>query len=300
MGNVVLIIFILLGARSVFANSCCGQSPASFTVLSMNQRMSLSTGFSYLRSQGRVRDNSEKFYVWGDKKREVRSIPLNLASVFADRQQLFLNLVTMQGSYSDRNESGATTHLSDTLMGYSYEVLPEYNFSYWKPIVYATVFLNIPTGHSIYDSARLSEGADVTGHGQWGAGLGITLRKVYFPWTITLQARTIQLLAEEFENSRVSDFYDSSAAFLLSYSSQWWGLMFNGGVTFTHLSERRLEPSQITSSVSQNFNVLGGVQRALSGKWMVGINYSDQTLFGPAKNTLLNRSINLNFNYNYL
>lgn len=299
MGRALLVVFTIFIGLRASANSCCGQSPASFTILSMDQTLSVSTGVSYLESVGRVYNDSEAFFVWNDKKRVVQSIPLNVASTLVDRHQVFLNTGLLQGHYQDSFENGYATNLSDTLLGYSFELLPEYSFSYWKPVVFVTALINLPTGHSIYDRGHLSEGGDVTGHGQWGAGLGVTLRKVYFPWTLTVQGRSIRLDPRQFDTVRVSDFYDSSLAFLVNYSSRWWGLQLNSGITFTHLSERKVAPSNVTSGVTQNFSVLAGLQRSISENWVAGLNYSDQTLVGPAKNTILSRNFNISFNYNY-
>jgi hypothetical protein len=299
MAYLFLVILGLLSGSLTWANSCCGQSPASFTVLAMQQRLSITTGVSYLQSQGRVYSNSDEFFLWDDKEREVRSLLLNVASVVADRHQVFVNTAFLEGRYADPQENGRATHLSDTLLGYSYELLPEYRFSYWKPVVHVTAFLNLPTGRSIYDGGQLSEGADVTGHGQWGTGVGVTLRKVYFPWTLTLQGRSLHLFAKRFNGVGVSGFFDSSLAFLVNFASRWWGLQFNSGLTFNHLSERQIVPSGVTSEVTQNFAVLAGVQRSLSDRWVAGVTYTDQTLVGPAKNSILNQSINFTFNYNY-
>lgn len=305
MAHFLLISVLFIMSPVALANSCCGQSPASYTVLSLNQRLSVSAGLSYLRSYGRYRpfaNGQEGLEVWDDKKREVSSTIFNVASAFAPRQQVFVNASVLQGRYSDVTGVETATHLSDTLIGYSYEALPEYSFSYWKPVIFLTGFLNLPTGRSTYDM-NLSEGTDVTGHDQWGAGLGVTLRKVYFPLTITLQARSLQLFAKSFTDVAVSDFFDSSVAFLLNYSSRWWGLQWNTGLTFNHLSERTTQALPgapvDTSQVTQNFSLLVGVQRSISESWVAGLTYSDQTLVGPAKNSILNRSINLNFNYNY-
>ena len=298
MAHFLLITFILLSSPLLIANSCCGQSPASFTVLSLEQRLSLSTSLSYIESQGRVFEDSREFWFWDGKKRQVQALGLNVASSIAHRQQFFVNLSLLNGHYKDSNESGTATNLSDTLIGYNYEIFPEYSFSYWKPIVYITALVNLPTGNSIYDSVSLSEGTDVSGHNQWGTGLGVTLKKIYFPWTLTLQGRSIYLIEKQFETLKVSGFYDSSAALLISYASQWFGLQLNSGVTFSHLSQRKISPSGTISGVSQNWSVLFGVQRPISDSTGIGINYSDQTILGPAKNSLLNRSIALNFNYN--
>jgi hypothetical protein len=289
----------LVGSLPAAASSCCGQSPASFSILSLNQRLSLTTSYSYTQAEGRVFNQSDEFYIWDDKDREVQSLGLNVATSFGQRHQAFINASAIQGHYRDDVESGTSQHLSDTLIGYSYEALPEYSFSYWKPIIYITALVNLPTGHSIYDDSELSEGTDVTGHNQWGTGAGLTLKKVYFPLTLTLQAKTLRLWAKTFAESRVSGFYDSSVALLASYATRLWSLQINTGITWNHLSERTLETSNVRSGESQSYTALVGLQRPLNDDWGVGVNYSDQTLIGPAKNTLLNRSMSLSLNYNY-
>ena len=165
--------------------------------------------------------------------------------------------------------------------------------------MFVTAFANIPTGRSIYDPGILTEGAGVTGHGQWGAGLGVTVRKIYFPWTLTLQLRSIELFAEEFGETRVSNFYDSAASFIVNYASRLWDLGFTAGVSYSHLSPRILRPSNVRSSITENTSLLFGSQKVITDSWSVGVSYRDQTLLGPARNSLLNRSINISANYNY-
>jgi hypothetical protein len=303
MGNLLLRLLVLLfcfvQSVKLSANSCCGQSPASFTVLNLEQRLSLNLGFAYLRSMGRAL-HSDEFLIWDGKTREIRSLNLNLASTLASRHQVFLNSSLMQGYYAESNMTQTSNHLSDTLIGYNFELLPEYSYSRWRPLIYVSALINLPSGQSSFEPIRLGEGGDVTGHNQWGGGVGLTLRKVYFPLTMTFQARTLYLFAKSFPSVQVSGFYDSSLALLANYDTSIWNLTLNTGLTLTHLSQRRVEPAGETSDVGQNTTVLLGFQRPLTEQWVVGLNYSDQTLLGPARGGLvLNRGINLNFNYNY-
>jgi hypothetical protein len=303
MGNLLLRLLVLLfcfvQSVKLSANSCCGQSPASFTVLNLEQRLSLNLGFAYLRSMGRAL-HSDEFLIWDGKTREIRSLNLNLASSLASRHQVFLNSSLMQGYYAESNMTQTSNHLSDTLIGYNFELLPEYSYSRWRPLIYVSALINLPSGQSSFEPIRLGEGGDVTGHNQWGGGVGLTLRKVYFPLTLTFQARTLYLFAKSFPSVQVSGFYDSSLALLANYDTSIWNLSLNTGLTLTHLSQRRVEPAGETSDVGQNTTVLLGFQRPLTEQWVVGLNYSDQTLLGPARGGLvLNRGINLNFNYNY-
>lgn len=298
MGRVLLILLISFVCESARANSCCGQSPASFTVLALEQRVHLTTSYSLIQSQGRV-FGSDEFYVWEDKEREIRSLQLNLAGAIAHRQQLFLTTSLLEGRYSDAYENGTSQHLSDTQLGYTYEVLPEYSFSYWKPVIYLSAIVNLPTGRSIYEPSKLSEGAGVTGHNQWGAGVGLTVRKVYFPLTLTFQAKSIKMFSKRFDAVQVSDFYDNSFALLGNYATGFQEITANFGVTVSQLTERRIEPAFTTSGIMQNTTLLLGLQRPFGEEWSGGLSYSDQTLIGRARNTILNRSYTLNLSYNY-
>lgn len=298
MGRFFLILLLnLLDMPIAYGNSCCGQSPSSFPVLALNQKVSVNTAISMIESQGRI-FNSDQFYVWNDKTRQVQALQLNIAGTVSDHQQYYINTSLMQAQYKDALENETANHLSDTQLGYTFEVLPEYHFSYWRPVVYVSLLANLPTGKSIYDDSRISEGTDVTGHNQWGAGLGLTLRKVYFPLTLTFQTRSLRLFAKNFNGLSVSDFYDTSLALISNYNTPYQQISVNLGLTTQYLSAREIGPGY-TSDRVQNATVLIGLQKTFSDAWTAGINYSDQTWVGPAKNSILNRTLTLNLNYNY-
>lgn len=299
MVRILLIVLTLLVTLPAFSNSCCGQNPSSFVVLSQGQTLSLVTALSLVKAEGRVYEDPNAFHIWKNKKRDVQAWQINGAGTFNERHQWFVNSSVLQGTYSDSVSSGTSTNLSDTLLGYSFEILPEYSFSRWKPIVFISALVNAPTGHSIYDRSQLSEGTDVSGHNQWGTGLGVTVRKVYFPFSVTLQGKSMKVFGKQFESVRVSDFYDSSAGVLVNYLTPFWHISTNFGLTFNHLSSRRIAPADISSGSSQNTTTLVGLQRGIGEAWNVGMNYSDQTLLGPARNSILNRTVNFTVNFNY-
>lgn len=323
MARILVASLLCLYSYNIFASSCCGQSPASFTILSLNQKLSLNTSYNLITSQGRIFQNSDEFFIWDTKKRQIQALNLEVASQFKQRHQLFIKSAILSGLYEDSAGRDSAQNLSDTLIGYSYEVLPEYTFSYWKPIIWASVLINAPTGKSIYDQSQLNEGADVTGHNQWGTGLGLTLKKVYFPFTLTFQARSLFVFSRKFYNNgtldssqnsslsfhnsssnnlsstQVSNFFDNSLALLMNYSSKLWNLSFTTGVTLKQLSQRRIQPANISSGISESTTLLLGTQKVLTDSTALSLSYGDQTLIGRARNTILNRTYTLNFNYNY-
>ena len=298
MARVLLALLIASSSTIGLANSCCGQSPASFPILSLEQRLSVVSSFSMVETQGRV-NNSGEFDQWDDQERTLRSTQLLVSTTLGPRHQAFFGASLLEGTYSDSYNSGSQVHMGDTQLGYSYEVLPEYSFSYWKPLVYLSVLGNLPTGHSIYEESSLSEGAGVTGHNQWGVGLGLTVRKVYFPLTLTVQVKSLKIFSRSFERVFVSDFYDQSLALLVNYATRFWGLSLNSGVTSNLLSSRQISTSANRSGSMYSTNLLFGLQKPLTDSLGVGLNYVDQTLIGEASNTLLNRTYSISINYNY-
>jgi len=296
----ILLIFILVGfSASSFASSCCGQSPSSFTVLSLEQSFVLTSAYTYADSVGRVYDNGD-FRVWnGDKHRDVKSLSLNLSGSFLSRHQWFAAMSFLEGEYSDSSISQSSKNLSDTLLGYTFEALPEYRFSYWKPVVYLSALINVPTGKSTYETLDLGEGAGVTGHNQWGLGVGMTLKKVYFPLSLTLQMKSLRIFPETFGSVRVSGFYDNSIALLGNYSLGIQDLSINGGVTTSQTTEKEISTTAGSSGKIEKTAVLFGIQKVFTDDWSGGLNYSDETLLGDSKNTLLNRSYTLSFSRTY-
>lgn len=299
MGRVALALFFLFIAGKSQANSCCGQTPASYLVMYQHQKYTVSPSVSYTQSLGRVNSNDD-FHVWeGDKKRVLQVLNINAAAAAGESGQFFLASGHVTSNFQEDGSSNSTRNFSDTLLGYSYEVVPEYTYSSWKPVVYLSVMVNVPTGHSIYDKNELSEGADVTGHNQWGAGLGITARKVFFPVTLLAQGKVLRLLAKDFSGTEVSGFYDSSLAGFVTYAFRWQDVSLSAGITWNHLSSRKITTLDSASGSSQVTTSILSLQKPLSDSWGLAFAVSDQTLIGEPRNTLLNRSYTLNFNYNY-
>lgn len=300
MERILLTIMALLSVDFVEANSCCGQSPTSYTVLYQRQKTMLSVGYSSIETQGRVFSNQD-FFVWPDnKRRQVDVYQFQGAFTLTEWSQMFWSTGLLSSSFEQGLGTERSQHLSDTQMGFTYELLPEYSYSPWKPVLYASVFINAPTGRSIYAPGGMSEGADVTGHDQWGAGVGLTVRKVIHPVALVVQTKALRLFEETFSGTTVSGFYDLSMGGFATYNLPFWGLSGTLGWTWNQLSSRRISVSPVPSGDSQVGTLSVSLQKAFSDETSVALSYADQSLLGKAQNTLLNQTITLNLNYNFL
>lgn len=280
-------------------NSCCGQTPSSFPLLHQHEALWVSSSFSQSQALGRVYNDSNAFYIWdSSKKRTLSNLQFSIGRVFEERHQFFLTSSLIRGQWQDTFGQSTSHHFSDTQVGYSYEILPEYTYSPWKPVIFLSAILNIPTGKSIYDGSSLSEGTDVTGFNQWGAGAGLTARKVLFPFTLLTQVRWLRLLPKQFPVGEVSTFNDFSTSAFATYSLREWGVNVTGGLSWSYLSSRTVQNLNIQSQPAEVSSVILSLQKVLSEQYSVGIAYSDQSLVGRPRNTLINQTYSVNINYN--
>ena len=224
--SLYLVCFLLLFvAGKSFAGSCCGQSMANFTVLHKYEPLNINLSTTVSETLGRVRNDSKLYYEWGaSKKRTAKNTTLSLASSFAEHWQWWATTSFVDVEYAERGVSEKFNDFSDSLIGLNYEILPEYSYHPLKPVVFVSFLLNLPTGQSAFDEGQLTEGAGVTGHNQYGLGFGVTLYKVWLPWQLKIQARSLRLLEKDFDNSEVSSFFDHSFANFVTYHGSFWDL----------------------------------------------------------------------------
>ncbi len=295
-------LFVFMKA---LASPCCGQNSASLNVMTLHQGLSLSLAQTQMQSVGRVFDSNNDFFVWPDSKtRDVAITQISAAMSLNSRLQLLLTSSWQSSNYRSNDFQQSAADMMDTVLGVTFDVWPEYTFSYYKPNVYVTVFANVPTGRSVFEGQTGPENIAVTGHGQWGAGVGLTLQKSLAPWSVMMQMKSLHLLSESWSQSQVDGFYDSSFQMLVGYSLPFWDLNLNFAVTQLELSSRTVEIKSTGTSVSvkspnSRSTLLGfGLSRMFGESVNLALNFSDQTLLGKPKNTLLAQGVSFVISYN--
>src|SRR5690606_8413030 len=139
------------------------------------------------------------FIRWRDKNRQVHTTSLSYLQELTDVTHAGLSTQFLSSEYSDPTGHKHSNQFGDTLLTLSHEAVSEYSYSAWKPKVYLTALLNLPTGRSVYES-QLAEMTDVAGFNQYGTGVGVTAKKVWFPLTLLAQAKALHLFGKEFDD----------------------------------------------------------------------------------------------------
>lgn len=298
LSKIGLMLSLLLSAKGIYANSCCGQSVANFKVLHRYEDMSLSWAQTYSQTLGRMYQDPHAFYVWSnDKARTVHQSSLFFAKTLSERWQVLGHFGAMKIKYQDRGGAEEATHFNDSLVGVTYEALPEYTYHPLKPVVHISGLLLVPTGHSIYDENSLTEGAGVSGFNQWGPGLGLTLFKVWSPWQLQIQCKSLMLMAKDFANAQVSHFFENTLSAFLTYNTSFWDLSWTVGSIWTQVTRKKLNGILAQDSVVTTSTL--SVNKVIDEHWSSSLSYSDQSLVGQSTNTLINQIYAANLSYNF-
>ncbi len=298
-------IFIAFDFNLALASSCCGQNSTNLNVMVQRQSYSLNLSHSLVSGVGRVFDPSNGFLVWqNEKSRQVHLTQIGGGFKIDSRLQAFVNAGYQTGIFEEFNFRQAESEMTDTSLGITYELLSEYTFSYYKPTVFITTFINLPTGRSVYEGQPGAENIAVSGHNQWGVGLGVTLYKVIAPWSILIQARSLRLSSKQFGDVNVQSFYDSSVQMILGYSLPFWKLNLNLSLTQMEMSDGSVTSKRVSQSLNfdQDANsrstALGiGFSRLITEKINLNFIYTDQSLIGRPKNTLITQGANIVLSY---
>lgn len=184
--------------------------------------------------------------------------------------------------------------LGDSDVSIAYEVLPEWNYSQWKPrgwIYFQTVF---PTGNSIYDP-NLESAASVRGQGVFQSVLGLSLTKALKSWDFLLLPEIRRLFGKSFRESgsRISGTWGGALLLGVGYNFSDWRVGLSIQPIFQE--SRSILSSGTASTIPQKrvWNTNLSLSYLLNSEWTGSIQYSDQTLMGPARNTTLERGLGI-------
>lgn len=165
--------------------------------------------------------------------------------------------------------------------------------------------LNIPTATSIYNS-RANYSVDAHGSGTYQTSLGFFGIKNFKEWDVIYSSEVHHSFGKTFKKNNdeieVGSFWGNSLTLGGGYIP--WRSKARYGIALTP----RLEgPKEVISNGTRSrgkesivWDTSLNYTYTFNAEYALGVNYLDQTFFGPAKNTLLNRSISFLFQTRWL
>lgn len=302
------ISYFILSALSMFgfspksfSSACCGGGSGVPGIIVGDERANLGLEFS----SSRILTDVGQDKIWRDRNEvdSTSTFRLQYSHIFLDRFQAGIS-----SSMIRRDRAGAASSgLGDISAHIGYEVLPEWDFSQWRPRAVSYFGLTAPSGKSIYEASELYL-LDSRGKGFWSAKLGTAFTKVLGRTSLLLNLELARTFARPIETPSFIGVIEpqtiASLVFGAGYSIGSWTV----SSSLSHLFESELRFAGTPSSQSARSQVTTfsfGVDSPIGNedengdRWFLRGDYFDQRLFGAPENTALTNGISISLRRNF-
>jgi len=291
-------VFVLF-LPNVWAAPCCGTTANNPSLITGDDRFQITSTLSAGQVLAEVSVDGKIKYRPSSDSEQSQSLRLDLASLISDRIQMGLTLPLIRRTRSRSANSVDAMGLGDISLSLSYEALPEWSYSLWRPKLFLFVTGTVPTGGSIYDAEKLYS-IDSRGRGFYGASIGALLLKAWGNVDVSFLVEGHQLFSKEKATNLGSLRFSPDLGNSQTLASGWspgggnfrLGLALSrsdeGAVKSSGVFEGRGEPTQLWTASTQ----LGYL---VNSETSLNLNFSDQTWIGKSSNTALARSVAIVF-----
>ena len=298
-------LFITALAAIAFSSAaraapCCGGGSAAPTILTGDDDFQFSASVADSQVVGDAPPSGVPIFRADGDSEQMQTLRIDGAFLLTDRWQAGASIPFIRRSRSTPTIPGTSASgLGDIGVSSAYEILPEWEYSPWKPRGFAFVQGLIPAGGSIYESSFDASdpwGLSARGRGFYALGAGTVLLKSWGDWDAALIGEAHRSFARTFSTSEgdlhLTPGWGGSAALAGGYSLTRVPLRF--GLVISPSYEGGVTADGAISSVSDSQLVWN---TSLLLGWMLGHDstlsavYTDQTLLGPASNASLSRTL---------
>jgi hypothetical protein len=297
---IAVVLSLFLGTAQ--AAPCCAGNSAAPSIIAGDDQAQLGVMASRAEVIGDAPEQGLPVFRSALHDEITQTYRIDGALLLADRWQAGLTLPVVQRSYRYRAQSASAWGLGDVRASAAYEILPEWNYSVWKPKGFLFTEISLPTGRSIHE-ARAPGMIDATGRGFYSAALGLLLQKRWSSWDVFLIPETHYSFARSFTESVTGE--------VTTVRPGWGGsVALGGGYSFSafrigtrvqpiYEQPKTIETAAGSQRTSQQLVWNAGLDLTwlVSDEWSLTGAYSDQTLLGPAINTTLSRVASLNLQH---
>lgn len=274
-------------APLAMAASCCGGGFASPSIITGDERTTLSTELSYSNIATEVTSGG----LWQSRSspESLETFRLQGAQIFLDRFQIGGGLPVVRRSRSGSNSSG----LGDLGLNLGYEILPEFEYSEWRPRGVSYVTFIAPTGRSIQEATDSLQ-LDSRGRGFWAVGFGTTLTKVIAKFDFVTSIEGHRSFAKEIKTASLEGelIPGFGAAWSLGAGYNLKDTRFGASLAFSYEDAVETRGTIASAGAPARFATVTLVaSQMFAENWSAAIAVSDQMLFGAPTNTTLARTV---------
>lgn len=294
------LLFLFLSSfllTEAYGASCCVSNTSISNLMILPAKWQQTITMSQIRVIGDVDAQGNSVFRNNNNKETISFGKVDLSYGWTSRYQTNISL-----KYQNRQREFNGARAQDSGwndIGLSHAFQPKAFERIW---IYNT--LNVPVAKSMYDSnSTMLVGAH--GTGTYLSSLGLFSIKNFMYGDVTFNSEFHRSFARTFEQGETRS----------EVSGFWGGSVGVGGGYVPWRSKGRLGANlsprlEGAKDVKSNGQTVSGKQSLVwdssvnytytfDAQYALGLNYLDQTLFGPASNTLLNRSLSLVFQSRY-
>lgn len=295
-----LLFFLLSSVFSynIFAGSCCVSNTSVSNLMVQPAKWQETFTISQTRVIGDVNEDGQSTFRQGSNKEMTQLARLDLAYGWSANYQSGVSI-----KYQNKVRDFSGTESNDSGwndIGLSHAFQPQTLDRFW---FFQT--LNIPTARSVYDSSS-SFAVDARGTGTYMTSTGFFGIHNVKEWDLVYSSEVHHSFGRTFKNNNteteIGSFWGSSLTGGIGYipwrSKGRYGLALTprieGGKDVVINGKENPGRESLVWDTSLNFTY------TFSASHAIGFNYTDQTVFGPVKNTILNRAFSFQFQNKWL
>ncbi len=309
LGALLPIIFLASGG-TLEAAPCCAGSSSLPALITGDERAQFAASFSQGSVIGDAPNEGIPVFRGAGESETTQTLKLSGAGLLSDRSQVGVTGTFASRAFHRGSENATATALGDTSVGFAYEILPEWNYSAWRPRGHLFFEATLPTGRSVYEAERPGM-VDATGRGFFRLAVGGVFTKRFDRWDLLgigeihrSLPRTFSPTTANTEALEVDAGFGASAAIGAGYSPGGGRWRFGIRLQPSYAEGRALttSPGSATANrtrsrpvrvVDTSFEASCLLDENSAGTWTAFASYVDQTLLGPAANTTLNRVVSV-------
>lgn len=287
--NYIFSLFFIFFSFKSFGASCCGGGASLPGIILNDSKAKLSSSLSYQKVMADV-DGEARARLRKNNSNTSRIFSLDGAYLLSDYAQVSISLPYYQNKVETLKQSESSQNIGDISSAFIYEYAPEQTYSLWKPRGFFYSKITAPSGTSNKDSDTTLR-SDITGQGHWVFSLGFPFYKLKGNFDLLLAPEIFYKL----QNTALGAAYGGSLLASFGYSPKGEAWRLGTAIRSQYQSKQKIQKIDNThySAIKSLTDVMLNLSYAFNPRHSLGINYNDQTVFGPAKNSTLSSGIAL-------
>lgn len=292
MNILFLLLFSLLGQK-LFAASCCVSNTSVSNLMILPADWQQTIGVSQGHVIGDVDEKGQSTFRRKNNKDVNTLVRADLSYAWTPKYQSGVSLRYQERSRELNGVKASESGWNDVGLSHAYK--PFDSRRLW---VFQT--LNVPTATSTYD-ANSALAVDARGTGTYITSIGAFGIVNSRSWDFTYAPEVHRSFGRTFRNREVTTEVEGfwGASFSLGGGFVPWRSKARYGVALTPRYEGaknlRVNGNQTPGKDSLVWDASVNFSYTFSADYALGMSYTDQTIMGPSHNTLLNRSMGLQF-----